>query len=92
MEFFRHCPGCGRRFHIKLVNKQLVREDVEKRQTEGVMSMSDATPLRGAMMPYVTLQEGPPVLVDRREFQYSYKCGHCGHEWSEKHFEEHQER
>jgi len=24
MEFFRHCPGCGRRFHIKLVEKSLL--------------------------------------------------------------------
>jgi DNA-directed RNA polymerase subunit M/transcription elongation factor TFIIS len=91
MEFFRHCPGCGRRFHIKLVGKQLVREDVEKHRTEEVVSMSDASYLRGVMMPYLTLMEGPPVIVDRREFQYSYKCKHCGHEWSEKHVEEHRE-
>jgi DNA-directed RNA polymerase subunit RPC12/RpoP len=91
MEFFRHCPGCGRRFHIKLVSKKFVREDIEKHQSEEVVSMSEASILRGGMMPYLTLMEGPPVIVDRREFQYSYKCGHCGHEWSEKHFEEHQE-
>jgi len=28
MEFFRHCPGCGRRFHIKLESKKLV--DLER--------------------------------------------------------------
>jgi hypothetical protein len=92
MEFFRHCPGCGRRFHIKLVSKQLVREDVEKHRTEEVVSMSSASILRGVMMPYLTLTEGAPVIVDRKEFQYAYKSKHCGHEWSEKHFEEHQER
>ena len=91
MEFFRHCPGCGRRFHIKLVSKQLVGDQIEKRRAGEVVSVSDATYLRGAMMPYLTLQEGPPVIVDHREFQYSYKCKHCGHEWSEKHFEQHKE-
>jgi len=92
MEFFRHCPGCGRRFHIKLENKQLVTDRIERRRTEHVVSISDAGPLRGGMMPYLALQEGPPVIVDQREFQYSYKCNHCGHEWSEKHFREHEER
>lgn len=29
------------------------------------------------------LQQGAPNVVDVREFQYSYKCKHCGHEWSE---------
>jgi DNA-directed RNA polymerase subunit RPC12/RpoP len=91
MEFFRHCPACGRRFHIKLVKKQLVTDRIEKRRTDQPMIMSDSGPLRGAMMPYVALVEGPPVIVDEREFQYSYKCSHCGHEWSEKHIEEKQE-
>jgi hypothetical protein len=92
MEFFRHCPGCGRRFHIKLENKQLVTDRIEKRRTEQAMSMSEASTFRGGMMPYVALVEGPPVIVDQREFQYIYKCTHCGHEWSEKHFQEKQER
>jgi hypothetical protein len=91
MEFFRHCPGCGRRFHIKLVSKQLVREDLEKHRTEEVVSLNQASILQGGMMPYLTLQEGPPVIVDRREFQHSYKYKHCGHEWSEKHVKEQRE-
>jgi DNA-directed RNA polymerase subunit RPC12/RpoP len=27
-EFFRHCPGCGRRFHVKLESKNLVNGHV----------------------------------------------------------------
>jgi len=90
MEFFRHCPGCGRRFHIKLENKQLVTDRIEKRRTEQVVSRRDAGYFRLGMTHSVTLLEGPPVIVDEREFQYSYKCSHCGHEWSEKHIEEKQ--
>ncbi len=32
MEFFRHCPGCGRRFHIKLESKKMVHLDRESMQ------------------------------------------------------------
>jgi hypothetical protein len=37
------------------------------------------------------VQEGRPIIADIEEFQYTYKCKHCGHEWSEKHVEEHRE-
>jgi len=46
----------------------------------------------GASMPYFVVREGPPIIIDVEEFQYAYKCNHCGHEWSEKHVEEHKER
>jgi hypothetical protein len=36
-------------------------------------------------------QEAKPVIIDVEEFRYAYKCKHCGHEWSEKHLEEHRE-
>jgi hypothetical protein len=39
----------------------------------------------------VTIYEGKPIVVDVEEFEYSYKCGHCGHEWAEKHVERHEE-
>jgi len=89
MEFFRHCPGCGRRFHIKLVDKKLARlERQTMPENQGPLTVSQ---FRAA--PVLLLQESSrPVIVDVEEFQYSYKCKHCGHEWSEKHFEEHQER
>ena len=90
MEFFRHCPGCGRRFHIKLVDKKLVEVDrtsVPSRRVANVVGGGYGdTPV------LLVHQEGSPVLVDVEEFQYSYKCKHCGHEWSEKHVEEHRER
>ena len=29
------------------------------------------------------LAEDAPVVVDIEEFQYTYRCKHCGHQWSE---------
>ncbi len=94
MEFFRHCPGCGRRFHIKLESKTLVTEHRESIPRREVISRSvpggSATFVAPSLTP-VTVQEGRPIIVDIEEFQYAYKCKHCGHEWSEKHLESHRE-
>ena len=35
------------------------------------------------------LEEGKPFVVDVEEFQYEYRCKHCGHEWSEVRQKEH---
>jgi hypothetical protein len=88
MEFFRHCPGCGRRFHIKLESKKLVSLDRESIPGDpGGMSLSQfrASPV------LLVHESSKPIVVDIEEFQYTYKCKHCGHEWSEKHVEEHRE-
>ena len=92
MEFFRHCPGCGRRFHIKLESKKLVHMERESLPTTSVSPTGGGTGiLYAASMPYYVVREGPPMIVDVEEFQYAYKCDHCGHEWSEKHVKEHRE-
>ncbi|HYY90771.1 MAG TPA: hypothetical protein VE955_02150 [Candidatus Dormibacteraeota bacterium] len=39
----------------------------------------------------VLVHDERPIVVDIEEFQYNYKCKNCGHEWSEKHTEEHRE-
>ena len=97
MEFFRHCPECGRRFHIKLESKKLVTEHREslpgKREVRTVVVRSGGRPglaLAQSMTP-ITVQEGKPIIVDIEEFTYAYKCNHCGHEWSEKHLESRRE-
>jgi hypothetical protein len=38
---------------------------------------------------FVTVTEGRPIILDVEEFQFTYKCGHCGHEWSEEKTKEH---
>ena len=83
MEFFRHCPGCGRRFHIKLESKKLVTEHRE--------SLPRPVVFRGGSRRPVILREGAPITVDIEEFQYAYKCEHCGHEWSETHLDSRRE-
>ncbi len=98
MEFFRHCPGCGRRFHIKLVNKSLVSRETETVPTRQVVSSQyriPTGPQRGAGIisgPPTVVLEGEPIVIDIEEFQYTYKCKHCGHEWSEKHVEEKEQK
>ena len=94
MEFFRHCPACGRRFHIKLETKKLVGSQIESIPTLQMRSRPfglrpigfDAT---SDTRPPLGLHEGRPIVVDVEEFQYTYRCGHCGHEWSEKRLGEH---
>jgi transcription elongation factor Elf1 len=74
--FFRHCPSCGRRFEIRLVSKKLVEEE------------KDFVDPSSTVLPTV-LTDGMPAIVDTKEFQYAYRCKHCGHEWSEFHVKHH---
>ena len=87
MEFFRHCPACGRRFHIKLESKKLVR--IDREPVPGLLT--PRTTIAPFQAPFLLVHEGAPVTADIEEFQYMYKCNHCGHEWAEKHIEEHKE-
>ncbi|HYY91231.1 MAG TPA: hypothetical protein VE955_04525 [Candidatus Dormibacteraeota bacterium] len=99
MEFFRHCPGCGKRFHIKLESKKMVhleRKTIRKTETRRSARLPGpsgyGTSGAGFTRQPVVVFEGPPVILDIEEFQYNYKCGHCGHEWSEKKVETHSEK
>ena len=78
-----HCPGCGRRFHVKLESKKLLSSHTEKIPSKVVGGMV----FRGATVAttpsYIVVQEGKPLIIGHEEFQYAYKCGHCGHEWTE---------
>jgi len=82
--FFRHCPGCGRRFEIRLVSKTKVSESaVLEKMPETAVDEESAMPgVTGVMATTILSQEGP-VLVDEKEFCYKYRCKHCGHEWTE---------
>jgi DNA-directed RNA polymerase subunit RPC12/RpoP len=82
MEFFRHCPQCGHRFHIELVSKNVEHVEREERRTERV-----PLPLGSHYVPMP--EPGQPIIIEVDELRYSYKCKLCGHEWSEKHVEEH---
>jgi hypothetical protein len=70
------------------VSKKLIRKDRSTITLPEIRSL--ATPDEGlaASVP-LTVAEGHPITVDTEEFQYVYKCAHCGHEWSEKHDVQH---
>src|SRR3989441_11087114 len=90
MELFRHCPGCGRRFHIKLESKKLVDlERTSKPTREGQLLPGGSG--YGARIG-IHVYEGRPIIIDVEQFQYAYKGTHCGHVLSVKHIEEHWER
>ncbi len=96
MEFFRHCPGCGRRFHIKLESKKLVTEHREsipgrKALRTAVGRGSSAGMFAAPSITPIAVQEGKPIIIDIEEFQHAYKCTHCGHEWSETRLESRRE-
>jgi hypothetical protein len=82
MELFRHCLGRGRRFHIKLENKKLVKE---RRESIAGRKVLRATVVRSrgrgsglAIAPSsftpVAVSEGKPIIIDIEEFRYAYKC------------------
>ena len=80
--FFRHCPSCGRRFEIRLVSREEVNS--ESHVEELPASVMGPRVVTAAPIPRAVLvQEEKPSMVDVEEFQYTYKCRHCGHVWSE---------
>ncbi len=91
MEFFRHCPGCGRRFHIKLLDKKLIELDRIQVADRTVTNPYGGGVAYSAAPAVFIVHDGRSVVIDVEEFQYAYKCKHCGHEWSEKRIEEHRE-
>ncbi len=78
-DFFRTCPSCGRRFHVRLVESRLVgeRRDVE------IMKQGRAASTSTKNVYVVLVEEDIPVTIEVKDFQYTYKCKRCGHAWSE---------
>jgi predicted RNA-binding Zn-ribbon protein involved in translation (DUF1610 family) len=78
--FFRHCPNCGRRFEIRLVSKKLEGSQVVG---SGEPTLRVGLVGRDAGAVPLVLTENVPAITDVEEFQYTYRCKHCGHEWAE---------
>lgn len=76
--FFRHCPSCGRRFELRLVEKKLVDSRSMEEQSQSLRVSGG-----GFANVHTVVEQGAPVIVDVEDFQYSYKCKHCGHIWAE---------
>ena len=80
VEFFRHCPECGRRFHIKLESKKRLNLDRETIRRPRVTQARGFTggARRVANPQRIIVYEGEPVIIDVEEIQYNYKCKHAG--------------
>jgi DNA-directed RNA polymerase subunit RPC12/RpoP len=92
--FFRFCPSCGKRFHIRLLSKKLVDSKRETFDQKRVVTGGNPNPMSygraGGMASYpLTLEVNVPITVYVEDFQFSYKCKHCGHEWTENRVERH---
>jgi DNA-directed RNA polymerase subunit RPC12/RpoP len=90
----RRCPSCGHRFHVKLVSEGLLSD----KKTEEPISRDEplrigtggyqgGIPRGRGYTPTMVHEEGT-LTTDIKEFEDSYKCGRCGHQWSEKREEE----
>jgi hypothetical protein len=95
--FFRHCPSCGRRFEIKLVGKKLVGDeeiagDAPSPQVTpmGAWQFGGSDFLASKGMSMLSLEGTDPVVVEAKNFQYTYRCKHCGHTWIEFKVEDHE--
>ena len=85
--FLRTCPSCGHKFHVKLEGEKLVNaksfaEPVDEDDVE-----SDGIGGRIAVGPL----HDPPIVHEKgvrtteiRDYEDSFKCEKCGHEWVEK--------
>ena len=87
--FFRHCPNCGKRFHIKLVSKKLVSDRKERRVRKELAEGTDIMVGNRFQNPNPqVLYVDVPVEMEVENFDYSYRCAHCGHAWTEAHAKE----
>jgi uncharacterized Zn finger protein len=82
--FFRRCPSCARRFEIRLVKKKLI----DSQQIES--SREQITPT--SYYPPVMVESNVPMVVEVDDFSYTYRCKHCGHQWSEDRFKTENEK
>jgi hypothetical protein len=88
--FFRHCPACGHRFEIHLLGKEKVRDVFSASRLEtpalsfgGFAMESNPYPFQQPAGQSILKDSVEPTIIDATEFEYTYKCGRCGHVWHE---------
>ena len=94
--FFRRCPSCGRRFSVRLVQKirSSQRRDTYLTRVAGATSRSRMATVSGqghfksdnqlAWDGYTDVTAKVRIAIVQDEFQLTFECKHCGHEWIEK--------
>jgi len=45
-----------------------------------------------SVSPVVMLESNVPLVVEVDDFSYTYRCKHCGHQWSEERFKTQNEK
>ena len=96
--FFRYCPSCGKRFHVKLVGEKLLGEELVGEEIRPgvptefhhvVLSIKSTATSRRDESGVAGLlgAEKDQSLSGSEMFQYAFRCQHCGHEWTEEHSE-----
>jgi len=91
----RHCPSCGRRLHVRLTSKKMTAAERKSYlTTRGTADdynvvterfLWGARSFGGAPHDGFVKHEGKVrVTIEKDVFQYDFRCGNCGHEWTEK--------
>ena len=88
-QFFRRCPRCGRHFEVRLVDKKLARREKNTVNAVPPLNSFGGTAYSGlyaVAQPggHAVLSDASPITVDTMRFAYTYECGHCDYEWTEK--------
>lgn len=83
--FFRFCPACGKRFHIRVIGKELTKESEERvvERTRERLGGRWGPGSPGWSLDPLVVEADVPAVVKVEDFRYTYKCAHCGHVWSE---------
>jgi len=96
--FLKKCPSCGKRFEVKHTGEEFERSDVKKEQVHVNLPLN--TPFQWSHeAPTDRIDVEPGALgpiahgertVEKREDYYTetYRCAHCGHEWTEERVKE----
>jgi len=86
---FRRCPSCGRRFEVKLAAINEVERETESDQTNKPTGGSPKWAVGSQIRGRQGATGGPtPVgteyIESSKKVAYTYRCEHCGHEWSDE--------
>ena len=85
--FFRHCPKCGHRFEIRLVDKEQLSGSEAVSTFDPPLLETDkfsAFPSKRIGPAYVDLKDSAePTIIDSMTLVDTYKCGRCGFMWTE---------
>jgi transcription elongation factor Elf1 len=96
--FFKKCPSCGKRFEVKHTGEELEKSDVKSEEVSVNLSLN--TPFQWsheAQTDEIEVEPGAlgPIAHGKRTIETgedtyteTYRCEHCGHQWTEQRVKE----